>query len=170
MEKARITYQNHTPKVHEESFIFENVSLIGQVEIAKDCSIWFGSVLRGDVGAIKVGEGSNIQDLSLVHVDYHKGVEIGARVTIGHKCIIHACSIEDEVLVGMGSTIMDGARIGAQSIVGAGSLITKNKTFPPKSLIMGNPARFIRELSEEEIHSIKLSAKQYIELAKSYEL
>lgn len=163
-------YQDKHPKIHQESFIFENTCIIGDVEIQKNCSIWFGSVLRGDINHIFIGEGSNVQDLCTIHVDYNQEgfVKIGKNVTIGHNCIIHACQIQDNVLVGMGSIIMDGAIIGEDSIIGANSLITKNKKFPPRSLILGNPAKFIRELSKEEIESIQISAEHYIKLAKSY--
>lgn len=171
MEPVLKSHQNKNPKIHPEAFLFENTCLIGDVQIQKNCSIWFGSVLRGDVNKIFIDEGSNIQDLCTIHVDYHPqngNVNIGKNVTIGHNCIIHACKIYDNVLIGMGSIVMDNAIIEENCIIGANSLITKNKVFPKNSLIMGNPAKVIRQLSEEEILSIKLSAQHYIELAKSY--
>ena len=170
MQPLIIPFKDKTPHIHSEAIVFPQVSIIGDVKIAKDCSIWFGSVIRGDVNSISIDEGSNIQELTNIHVDYAQGVRIGKNVTVGHRCIIHACEIGDEVLVGMGSIVMDEAVIGSQSIIGANSLITKNKTFPPRSLIMGNPAKLVRELSEEEVRFISQSAKHYITLSKEYEI
>ncbi|GAA7268690.1 gamma carbonic anhydrase family protein [Helicobacter pylori] len=170
MKALILPFKDKVPAIHPEAFIFPQTSIIGDVKIAKHCSIWFGSVIRGDIASIFIDEGSNIQELTNIHVDYTQGVRIGKNVTVGHRCIIHACEISDEVLVGMGSIIMDGAIIGAQSIVGANSLITKNKIFPPRSLIMGNPAKVVRELNEEEISFIHQSAQHYIALAKEYRL
>ncbi|RDU71410.1 gamma carbonic anhydrase family protein [Helicobacter brantae] len=173
MRPLIIPFKDKTPNIHKQAFIFPQTSIIGDVRIEKECSVWFGSVIRGDVNAIFIDEGSNIQELTNIHVDYPnegKGeVRIGKFVTIGHRCIIHACEIGDRVLVGMGSIIMDRAVIGSESIIGANSLITKGKTFPPRSLIMGNPAKLIRELSEEEIAFITTSANHYISLAREYE-
>lgn len=171
----KIIYNNIEPKIDSSAIIFDGVVLIGDVEIGKDCSIWFNSVLRGDVNFIKIGARSNIQDLTTIHVAYKDsnglgGVEIGEDVTIGHNCIIHACKIEKFCLIGMGSVIMDYACIGEYSIVGANTLVTKGKVFPPKSLIMGNPAKIIRTLSDEEIKGNELSSKHYVEVAKSYKI
>ncbi|PAF46635.1 gamma carbonic anhydrase family protein [Helicobacter sp. 12S02634-8] len=170
MSEHSITYNHIQPQIDPLAKIFAHVCVIGDVRIEEDCSVWFGCVLRGDVNHIHIGARSNIQDLSVVHVAHGDGggVVIGSDVTIGHRCIIHACHIDSLCLVGMGSIVMDGARIGEMSIIGAGSLITKGKVFPPRSLIMGNPAKVVRELSEEEIASIKLSASSYVALAKSY--
>lgn len=162
-------YKNFHPQIHPQALIFPSVILIGDVKVGKDCSIWHGSVIRGDLNSIEIDEGSNIQELTNIHVDKGRGnVKIGKNVTVGHRCIIHGCEIQDEVLVGMGSIVMDEAVIGSQSIVGAGSLITKGKVFPSRSLILGNPAKVVRELSQDEIRSIQDSARHYIELAKSY--
>lgn len=170
MQPLIIPFKDKAPIIHPEAIVFPQTSIIGNVKIAKDCNIWFGSVIRGDINSIFIDEGSNIQELTNIHVDYSQGVRIGKNVTVGHRCIIHACEIGDEVLVGMGSIVMDGAVIGKQSIIGANSLVTKNKIFPPRSLIMGNPAKFVRELSEEEVKFISQSAKHYIALAKEYKL
>lgn len=174
MNSLILPFQDKTPHIHPQAILFPQTAIIGDVKIAKDCSIWFGSVIRADLNSISIDEGSNIQELTNIHVDYPsegKGsVKIGKNVTVGHRCIIHACEIGDEVLVGMGSIVMDGAVIGSQSIIGANSLITKNKTFPPRSLIMGNPAKLVRELSEEEVRFIGKSAKHYITLSKEYKI
>lgn len=174
MNSLILPFQDKTPHIHPQAILFPQTAIIGDVKIVKDCSIWFGSVIRADLNSISIDEGSNIQELSNLHVDHpHDGagnVKIGKNVTVGHRCIIHACEIGDEVLVGMGSIVMDGAVIGSQSIIGANSLITKNKTFPPRSLIMGNPAKLVRELSEEEVRFIGKSAKHYITLSKEYKI
>ncbi|PAF41748.1 gamma carbonic anhydrase family protein [Helicobacter sp. 11S02596-1] len=169
-----ITYHHITPKIDPSAILFDGAYIIGDVRIEEDCNIWYGCVLRGDVNAITIGSRSNIQDLSVIHVGHQDestggDVVIGKDVTIGHRCIIHACHIDDLCLIGMGSVVMDGAKIGKNSIVGAGSLITKGKVFPPGSLIMGNPAKFVRTLSEDEITAIELSASSYVALAKSYQ-
>lgn len=178
--KNIVKFNNLLPQIHPSAMVFDGTCLIGDVRIEEDCSIWYGAVLRADVNAIIIGKRSNIQDNSVIHVEHTptnspdpkdalKGaVRIGNDVTIGHNCIIHACEIEDFCLIGMGSIIMDDAHISQMSIVGAGSLITKGKVFPPKSLIMGNPAKLIRTLSDEEVASIEKSSLSYVELAKAY--
>ncbi len=148
-------YQNYSPKIGENSWIAPTASVIGDVTMGRDCSIWFGAVIRGDVHSIIIGDRTNIQDLSMVHTTHHKGKErkmddgnptiIGNDVTIGHKVMLHGCTIEDGCLIGMSATILDGAVIGKESIVGAGALVTKGKKFPPRSLILGSPAKVVRE-------------------------
>lgn len=175
-----INLKGKLPKVANGVFVAEGAKIIGDVELAQGSSIWFNAVLRGDVNHIKVGKNTNIQDLACVHV-WHKEydangelvdpgypTEIGDDVTIGHNCTIHACTIKNRCLIGMQATIMDGAIIEEDSIVGAGSMVTKGKSFPPKSLILGNPAKFIRQLKQEEIEEIKNSATRYAEFAKQY--
>jgi len=136
----------------------------------------FGTVVRGDVHYIKIGDRTSIQDLSMVHITHHKKDDmsdgnptiIGDDVTIGHRVMLHGCTISDACLIGMSATILDGAVIGEESIVGAGSLVTKNKVFPPRSLIMGSPAKFIRELNEKEIKELYASASRYVEFKNNY--
>lgn len=175
-----IKYDNFYPNLDKSVFVAQGAKIIGDVKIQTNSSVWFGAVIRADVASIKIGKNTNIQDNSTIHVARalkdSEGKEIspkidciiGDNVTIGHNCIIHACTINSNVLVGMGSTIMDGANIGENSIVGANSLVTKNKTFPPNSLIQGSPAKLIRTLSEEEIKAIKNQALEYVELSKKY--
>jgi len=169
-------YKGLLPSIGKDCFIAPTASVVGDVEIGDDCSIWFGTVIRGDVHSIKIGNRTSIQDLSMVHVTHFKGGDkttghptiIGDDVTIGHKVMLHGCTIEDRVLIGMSATILDGAIIGSDSIVGAGSLVTKNKKFPPRSLIMGSPAKVIRPLSDNEVMELKQSALRYVEFKNSY--
>lgn len=175
-----INFQGKNPKIASDVFIAEGAKIIGEVEIGRDSSIWFNCVLRGDENFIKIGERTNIQDLTTLHIWHRlfndKGemidsgfpVIIGDDVTIGHNCIIHACKIESCCLIGMHSCIMDDVCIGEKSIVGAGSVVTKGKKFPPHSLILGNPAKLVRELKEEEIALIKESAQNYVRFKNKF--
>ncbi|MBQ6820601.1 MAG: gamma carbonic anhydrase family protein [Clostridium sp.] len=156
------------PVIDESCYISESVDIIGDVVIKKDANIWFGTTIRGDMNKIFIGENTNIQENSVVHVDTPYETYIGNNVTIGHRAIIHGCIIDDNVLIGMGSIILNGAKIGKNSIVGAGSLVTQNKEFEEGVLIMGSPAKVIRKLTEDEIKSIEKSAKNYVEISKKY--
>ncbi|WP_434658502.1 gamma carbonic anhydrase family protein [Sulfurimonas sp. NW9] len=171
-------YKNITPTVGSRSWIAPSADVIGDVTCGEDCSIWFGCVVRGDVHYIKIGNRVNIQDLSMIHVTHYKKENksdgnptiIEDDVTIGHRVMLHGCTIEKACLIGMSATILDGAVIGKESIVGAGSLVTKNKVFPPRSLIMGSPAKVVRELSEEEIKELYASASRYVAFKEDYVL
>lgn len=148
------------PSIHPSAFLAASCDVIGDVTIGAESSIWYGCVLRGDINRIVVGARSNIQDGSIVHLSDDYGVLIGDDVTIGHKALIHACTIGDGVLVGMGAIIMDGAEIGAGSIVAAGSLVLAGTVVPPGSLVLGSPAKVVRELDEEEqVEGRRLAAK-----------
>lgn len=171
-----IEFNGYKPNIGRDVLLCDGAKIIGEVSIGDNASIWFNCVLRGDVNYIKIGENTNVQDLTMIHV-WHRdsGVAesgypaiIGDNVTIGHSCIIHACHIEDNCLIGMGSIIMDGSRIGRDSIVGAGAVVTKGKKFPPKSLILGNPARFVRELNETEVEEIANSAIRYLDFKNQF--
>lgn len=151
------------PRIHPQVFLAENVSIIGDVEIEEGCSIWYNVTIRGDVMPIRIGRQTNIQDGSIIHGTYGKyGVQIGPRVTIGHGVILHGCQIGAETLIGMGSILMDGVQVEENSIVGAGSLLTEGSHFKSRSLIIGRPAQFKRELRAEEIASLSLSADNYL--------
>lgn len=157
---------NKRPHIAEDAFIAWNAEVAGEVSLGAGTSVWFSATLRGDIAPIIVGEGSNIQDGSTIHVDTNIPCIIGKGVTIGHGCILHSCTIEDGSLIGMGAIILNGAKIGPQSMVGAGALVTPGKEFPPRSLILGAPAKVVRELSEEEIANIQENARHYQELAQ----
>ncbi len=170
------TYKDINPKIGKNAFIAQSADVIGEVTMGEDCSVWFGCVIRADVHFIKIGNRVNIQDLSMIHVTHWKNPDksdgnptiIEDDVTIGHRVMLHGCTIKKASLIGMSATILDGAIIGEESIVGAGSLVTKNKIFPPRSLIMGSPAKVIRELHDEEVKELYNSAKRYVEFKNDY--
>lgn len=169
-------YQGMSPCIAKNVFVAPSADIIGEVSVGSGSSIWFGCVVRGDVNSISIGENTNIQDLSMIHVTHYTrenrsdgfSTIIGDNVTVGHRVMLHGCVVEDACLIGMSATILDGAVIGKESIVGAGSLVTKNKKFPPRSLIMGNPAKFIRELNDDEVASLYKSATNYVKFMMSY--
>lgn len=161
-------FEGVTPRINKNTYISESVDIIGKVKVEENVNIWFGTRLRGDMNNIIIGENTNIQENSVVHVDINSPCIIGKNVTIGHGTIIHGCSISDNVLVGMGSIILNNAKIGKNTIIGAGSLVTQGKEFPEGVLILGNPAKVIRQLTEAEIESIQRSADNYVSLSKKY--
>lgn len=157
-----IECQGLTPKIAQGVFLAPSATVIGDVEIKEQCSIWFNVVLRGDVFPIKIGSATNIQDGTVIHGTYKKcGTTIGDRVTIGHGVILHGCTIGNEVLIGMGSIVMDHANIPDRCIVGAGSLISQGSSFEPGWLIVGRPAKAIRKLKDEELQFLGQSAENY---------
>ncbi|MBK5244350.1 MAG: gamma carbonic anhydrase family protein [Eubacteriaceae bacterium] len=149
-------------------FIAKSADVVGKVKLGDFISIWFQTVLRADIEPITVGDRTNIQDGTVVHVAPGYPTLIGEGVSIGHNAIIHGCEIGNNVLVGMGAILLNGAKIGDNSIVGAGSLVTQGKVFPPNSLILGSPAKVVRELREEEVTSIQVNAQEYLELMQGY--
>ncbi len=162
-------FQGITPTIPRSCFIEETGVVIGDVVMGEQCSVWFHAVIRGDVHYIRIGDRTNIQDLSMLHVthDTHPLI-IGSEVTIGHHVVLHGCTIKDRVLVGMGAIIMDGAVIGEDSVVGAGALVTEGTIAPPKSLILGAPAKVKRPVTDEELAWIKESAENYVKYAGQY--
>ena len=159
---------NIKPKIHENTFIANSADIIGNVEIFENVSIWFGAVLRGDVEKIVVGKNSNIQDNSTVHTDFGIPCIIGENVTVGHNVVLHSCNISDNVIIGMGSTILNGAKIAKNCLVGANSLVTHKLEYEEGVLILGNPAKIVRILTDEEIEHIIKNANHYVENAKRY--
>ena len=162
-------YGGVTPKIADDVFIASGTSIIGDVVIANNSNIWFNCVIRGDVAHIKIGERTNIQDGTIIHVtkDYHP-THIGSGVTIGHKALIHACTLEDDCFVGMGSIILDDAVVESGGMLGAGSLLTSKKVVKSGELWMGSPAKYMRDLTDVEKEHIFISSDNYCKLAKQY--
>ena len=172
-----LSFRGEMPKIEDGAWVAPGATVIGDVTMGRDSAVWFGCVVRGDVHRIEIGERSNIQDLSMVHVTHYNKADksdgnptiIGNDVTVGHRVMLHGCTIEDACLIGMSATILDGAVIGKESIVGAGALVTKNKKFPPRSLIIGSPAKAVRELTDKEVAELYASAKRYVGFMREYQ-
>ncbi|HBR03801.1 MAG TPA: gamma carbonic anhydrase family protein [Ruminiclostridium sp.] len=162
------SFKDQTPKIHEKAYIAESAQIIGDVVLEKNVSIWDNAVLRGDLGKIIVGENSNIQDVSSVHNTEGIPVIIGKNVTVGHRAILHSCTIGDNTLVGMGAIILDNAAIGKNCIIGAGAVVTGNTVVPDGSMVLGIPAKVVKSLSEAQIESSIKNAEEYVQLAASY--
>lgn len=164
-----VDFQGHRPRLGARVFIADSARVIGDVELGDDVNLWFGCVLRGDVGKITVGARSNVQDLACLHMTGGvSNVVVGVEVTIGHGAIVHGATVGDGCLIGMGSILLDNVELGAESIVGAGAVLTANKRFAPRSLVLGNPGRFVRELSDTEYQAGRLGAASYLELVERY--
>ncbi|MFP6873641.1 MAG: gamma carbonic anhydrase family protein [Verrucomicrobiales bacterium] len=159
---------NQRSRVHASAFIASSADLIGAVTIGEEASIWYATVLRADIDQIEIGPRSNIQDGCVVHLERGQGTHVGQYVTVGHKAILHACMVDDEVLVGMGAIVMDGVEIGSRSIIGAGALVTMGSKIPPGSLVLGSPAKVVRALSNKEQKSLKGWADNYVRLSRRY--
>lgn len=156
------------PQVAPGAWVAENAQVMGSVTLAEDSSVWFGVTIRGDTETIIVGEGSNVQDGSVLHADVGFPLTIGRHVTVGHQVMLHGCTIGDESLIGIGAVVLNGAKIGKHCLVGAGALVTEGKEFPDGSMIIGSPARAIKSLTPEQIEGLRRSAEHYIENARRY--
>ncbi|MFF2412159.1 gamma carbonic anhydrase family protein [Streptomyces sp. NPDC058092] len=168
-EQALITAMGgKEPDIDAEAFTAPTSVVIGEITMAAGSSAWYHAVLRADCGPIVIGADSNIQDNCSVHVDPGFPVTVGERVSVGHNAVLHGCTIEDDVLVGMGATVLNGARIGAGSLVAAQALVPQGMQVPPGSLVAGVPAKVKRQLTEEELEGIKFNAVGYVELAKAH--
>ncbi|MGL5315778.1 MAG: gamma carbonic anhydrase family protein [Peptostreptococcaceae bacterium] len=161
-------YNGIEPKIDKTVFIAETADIIGKVTIGKNSNIWYNTVMRADVNTITIGESTNIQDGSVVHVADEFPVIIGDNVTVGHKALVHGCKVGNNTLIGMGSIVLDGAEIGEYTLLGAGSLVPPGKKIPSGVLALGSPAKVIRELSEEEKQNLVKSALKYVETANNY--
>lgn len=153
---------DHTPDIHESAWIADSAQVMGAVSLHANTSVWFNAVIRGDTETITIGKGSNIQDLAVIHADNGLPVVVGKHVTVGHQVMLHGCTIGDESLIGIAAVVLNGARIGRNCVVGAGSVVTEGKEFPDGSLIMGTPAKVVRELTPEQIEGLRMSAKHYM--------
>ena len=162
-------YNNIYPKIDKTAFIADDAIVIGDVHIGEDSSVWFGSVIRGDVNFIRVGARTNIQDMTVIHVssNTHSTV-LEDEITVGHRVVLHGCHVESGCLIGIGAILLDGVRIGRNSLVAAGSLLTPSTQIPPNSLVMGSPAKVKRELTPDELAYLDQSWRNYTELKKQY--
>ncbi|MDT8997877.1 gamma carbonic anhydrase family protein [Paucibacter sp. APW11] len=158
----------HCPDVADSAWVADSAEVIGRVSLAEDVSIWFQAVLRGDSDSLTIGRGSNIQDGSVLHADTGYPLQLGENVTVGHKVMLHGCTVGDNSLIGIGAVVLNGARIGRNCLVGAGSLVTEGKEFPDGSLIMGVPAKVVRPLSPEQIAGLSASAAHYVRNGQRY--
>jgi len=156
------------PRLADSAWVADSAQVMGNVEMAEDASVWFGSVIRGDTEIIRIGRRSNIQDGSVLHADIGKPLTIGEDVTVGHKVMLHGCTIGDGSLIGIGAVVLNGAKIGKGCIVGAGSLVTEGKEFPDGSMIMGSPAKVVRALKPEQAEGLRLSDQGYVGNARRF--
>ena len=161
-------FEDHWPEIDESAFVAASADLIGRVRIGAEASVWYNTTLRGDIHEVVVGPRSNVQDNAVLHVESDRGCYLGELVTVGHGAIVHACTIKDEVLVGMGATVLDGAVIGERSIIGANTLVTMNTEIPPGSLVLGSPGKVVRLLSEEEQAGVAVRAQKYVENSRKF--
>jgi len=162
-------FANISPKCHSTSFIADTALVIGDVEVGEDSSVWFGSIVRGDVNYIRIGARTNIQDASVIHVSSKTHPTIlKDEITVGHRVTLHGCHVESRCLIGIGAILLDGVHVGNNSLVGAGSLLTPGTIIPPRSMVMGAPARVKRELTEDELAYLDRSWRNYVELKEHY--
>ena len=156
------------PQISDSAWVADSAQVIGQVVLAEDASVWFGVVIRGDTDAIQIGKRTNIQDLSVLHADVGMPLTIGDDVTVGHKVMLHGCTVGDGSLIGIGAIVLNGAKIGKGCLVGAGSLVTEGKEFPDGSMIMGTPAKVVRQLTPEQLQGLLTSAAHYVDNARRF--
>ena len=159
-------YGEKAPRLHPSVWIADGATVLGDVEIGEGGSIWYGTVVRGDVNSIRIGARTNVQDNSVVHVTTHTHpTRLGDDVTVGHRVVLHGCTVEDGALVGIGSVVLDGAVVGREALVGAGSLVPPGMKVPPRTLVMGSPARIVRALEDAEVAGILAATRRYVEYA-----
>jgi carbonic anhydrase/acetyltransferase-like protein (isoleucine patch superfamily) len=161
-----LSYKNIEPDTSKASFIAESADIIGDVTLGEESNIWFNTTLRGDIAPIKVGKGTNIQDGAVLHVNHNMPCIVGDNVTVGHGAILHGTTVGNGCLIGMGAILLNESDIGDESVVGAGALVTEGKKFPPRSLIIGSPARKVKDITDEDVIKIRANADEYINLGK----
>ena len=159
----------HTPQVHPTAFVADSAQVVGRVTLGAGSSVWFNTVIRADNEPMSIGAGSNIQDGSMLHSDTGFPLSVGERVTVGHQVVLHGCTVGDESLIGIGAVVLNGAKIGKHCLVGAGSLVTEGKEFPDGSMILGSPAKVVRQLTPEQIDGLRRSAQHYIANAQRFQ-
>ena len=159
---------DRTPRIHSSAWVADNATVVGEVELDEDASVWFGAILRGDSALIRLGKRANVQDGSVVHADEGIPATIGDGVTVGHLVMLHGCTIGDGTLIGIGAVILNNARIGRNCLVGAGALVTEGKEFPDGSLIVGSPATAVRSLSAAQIERVNQAATHYVANARRF--
>jgi carbonic anhydrase/acetyltransferase-like protein (isoleucine patch superfamily) len=157
------------PRLGANAWVADSAQVMGNVSLGADTSVWFGTVIRGDTESITIGRGSNIQDGSAMHADIGMPIVLGENVTVGHKVMLHGCTIGDDTLIGIGAIVLNGAKIGKNCLVGAGALVTEGKEFPDGSMIIGSPAKAVRPLTPEQIASVRQSARHYVENARRFQ-
>ena len=162
--------EKNVPEISADSWVAPNAIIIGKVKLEKNSSIWFNAVLRGDIEKIVIGENSNIQDGSVLHTDPGYPLTVGKGVTVGHMVMLHGCEISDDTLIGIGSTILNKAKIGKNCIIGANTLVTENKVIPDNSLVLGSPGKVVRKVTDDEIKVIRENAKHYVKNSKRYKI
>lgn len=164
-----LPFADHRPAIHPTAYVPESAVVIGDVTIGPESSLWFHTVVRGDIHPIRIGARSNVQDNATIHVVGGRLATIlGDAVTVGHNAVLHGCTVEDGALIGMGAIVLDAALIGAESLVGAGALVTPGTVIPPRSLALGSPARRVREVNAGELDLLRTAAANYVDLARRY--
>jgi carbonic anhydrase/acetyltransferase-like protein (isoleucine patch superfamily) len=158
----------HSPRIGAGAWVADSAQVIGNVELAENASVWFGAILRGDTEPLTIGRGSNVQDGSVLHADVGHPVVIGENVTVGHQVVLHGCTVGDGSLIGIQAVVLNGAKIGRHCLVGAGALVTEGKEFPDGSMIIGSPAKVVRQLTPEQIARLQRSAEHYVSNAKRF--
>ena len=162
------SYESFSPQIHPTAFTANSADVIGRVTLGEESSVWYNTTLRGDINEIVIGPRSNVQDNAVIHLADDYGCYVGELVTVGHSAILHACTVKDEVLVGMGAIVLDGSVIGERSIIGAGALVTGGTVIPPGSLVLGSPAKIVRTLSLDEQAKVKTWAEKYVVQSRKY--
>ncbi len=166
---AVYSHDGIAPRIAGSAWVADSAQVMGNVELADDVSIWFGAVLRGDTEVMSIGRGSNVQDASVLHADVGMPLTLGQDVTIGHHVMLHGCTIGDGSLIGIGAIVLNGAKIGKRCLVGAGALVTEGKQFADGSMIIGSPAKVVRQLSPEQIEECRMSARHYVDNARRFQ-
>ncbi|MGD8996958.1 MAG: gamma carbonic anhydrase family protein [Anaerolineae bacterium] len=162
--------RHHPELIHNTAYVAPNATIIGDVRIAAEASVWFGCVIRGDNEPIEIGPRTNVQDLTVIHTDKGIPCTVGAGVTVGHRVVVHGATIGDGALIGIGAIVLDGATVGSEALVGAGALVTEGQVIPPRHLALGVPARVVRELTGEEVERLRAAAAHYVGRAEAFRI